>query len=286
MLDTSSYQDNIFFKHEREKILCAIPDASNEECPKKENSDDSDGPSANRIKGERPGDSGEQVTEEEEKEGDINKKDVAHNPSMVSTYPSGKKKTPHGKIGFESLAKTIGARWKELPPEQLENYKAEAEKDSQRYAAEMEDFNKRLEEERRVGINLGGIAGLLESTARSEAQKIVSTVVGSQGSAPAVGPHGKKRRGRRPRDSLLDPEALASWTAQCTAMATPASTYMGAGGSGYTMPGQMGMMPYMGYQMVPVMPGMMGALPSVGAMMPGHLKQGVDGSSKNGQKGE
>ena len=56
------------------------------------------------------------------------------------TWP-GKKKAPHGKIGFESLAKTIGARWKKLDKKSMKYYKALATKDLHRYAAEMVEYD-------------------------------------------------------------------------------------------------------------------------------------------------
>jgi hypothetical protein len=51
-----------------------------------------------------------------------------------------RKKRPHGKIGFESLAKAIGQRWQDLGPEQVKYYKGKAQEDMQRYKKEMEKY--------------------------------------------------------------------------------------------------------------------------------------------------
>jgi hypothetical protein len=51
-----------------------------------------------------------------------------------------RKKRPHGKIGFESLAKLIGKRWRELTPEQNAVYKNKAAADTLRYKKEMEAY--------------------------------------------------------------------------------------------------------------------------------------------------
>lgn len=51
-----------------------------------------------------------------------------------------RKKRPHGKIGFESLAKTIGQRWRSLNKDELAIYKSKAQEDLQRYKLDMEAF--------------------------------------------------------------------------------------------------------------------------------------------------
>jgi hypothetical protein len=56
------------------------------------------------------------------------------------TWP-GKKPAPHGKIGFESLAKTIGARWRKIDKETSKYYKTLATKDLHRYAREMNEYD-------------------------------------------------------------------------------------------------------------------------------------------------
>jgi hypothetical protein len=50
------------------------------------------------------------------------------------------KKIPHGKIGFENLAKEIGKRWHELGPDEMEKFKKLADEDMTRYKCEMEAF--------------------------------------------------------------------------------------------------------------------------------------------------
>mmetsp|Transcript_12224 Transcript_12224/g.26364 ORF Transcript_12224/g.26364 Transcript_12224/m.26364 type:complete len:248 (-) Transcript_12224:153-896(-) len=67
------------------------------------------------------------------------------------------KKIPHGKIGFENLAKLIGKRWQELDAEGIEKYKKLADRDMTRYKTEMEAF---LTKEAQ-----GGVDGDLNSAA-------------------------------------------------------------------------------------------------------------------------
>jgi HMG-box domain len=54
-----------------------------------------------------------------------------------------RRRIPHGKIGFESLAKEIGQRWHSLDPLRVEYYKKLASQDMKRYLREMEDFRKK-----------------------------------------------------------------------------------------------------------------------------------------------
>jgi hypothetical protein len=61
-----------------------------------------------------------------------------------------RKKRPHGKIGFESLAKMIGQRWQELEPEGVEYYKKKADADTQRYKEEMKVYSTKCKTEESV----------------------------------------------------------------------------------------------------------------------------------------
>lgn len=115
---------NLFFKDERARILESIPSPLNgkkDKLPK--------------------------VKAEGDVEGE-NAKNVSANHTNSSTK---RKKTPHGKIGFENLAKIIGKNWKELDPTKIDHYKMLADKDMKRYKDEMELFltKKQKEEEHR-----------------------------------------------------------------------------------------------------------------------------------------
>lgn len=101
---------NLFFRDERERILNDIS--------KKEDGDDTE---SNKD-------------EEQEEEGGGGAEGDAN---TTGTKP---KKKPHGKIGFESLAKLIGKRWQELESVEVDKYKKLAEEDAKRYKAEMEVF--------------------------------------------------------------------------------------------------------------------------------------------------
>lgn len=125
---------NFFFRAERSRILDSIP--------------------RNGKKGE-----------DEVKEDKVKKEDAGGEGSSVSSKGGDRdydrigddgKKIPHGKIGFENLAKLIGKRWQELDAEGVEKYKRLADEDMTRYKKEMEVF---LTKEAREGAMGTGVDG-------------------------------------------------------------------------------------------------------------------------------
>lgn len=72
--------------------------------------------------------------------------EIPEEDGKISYSVSGKKqrkrkKNPHGKIGFENLAKVIGQRWQYLSPEQVAFYKDQAKNDMLRYREQMEKIS-------------------------------------------------------------------------------------------------------------------------------------------------
>jgi len=114
---------NLFFKDEREKILNSIPDQK-----KKEEEEENGSAEDTKV----------DTAEKPKEEGEEEAKDPQE--KVKDQKPKTGKKIPHGKIGFESLAKLIGKRWQELDSAEVEKYKKLADNDVKRYKAEMEVF--------------------------------------------------------------------------------------------------------------------------------------------------
>ena len=108
----SSY--NLFFKDERKKILNAIRNADDEA---------KDGSES------KAGSSGNVSTCRSQSQSDAS--------ASVS-------QTPNGKVGFENLAKTIGARWRVINSKSLKRYKEQAEVEQKHYSREMKEHEETI----------------------------------------------------------------------------------------------------------------------------------------------
>lgn len=109
-----------------------------------------------------------------EKEGG-NKVDIESDDKLSST--GSKKKKPHGKIGFENLAKTIGQRWSKLTSEEHARYKELANEDMKRYKREMEIFLIKSQEESAKEKDFHGVG--VEDASTSDATNAVATDPGA-----------------------------------------------------------------------------------------------------------
>lgn len=122
---------NFFFREERSRILDSLPKGDRRKKKKRKKGDD--------------GDNDEKVDqtdipvkkEPSDDNGNAEKGDGEKDYDQVGDDG---KKIPHGKIGFENLAKLIGKRWQELDAAGMEKYKAMADQDMTRYKKEMEAF--------------------------------------------------------------------------------------------------------------------------------------------------
>ena len=97
---------NIFFKEERARILEAIPDA------------------------------GKRGSSRRKRAKAVSSDDYDSKPRAKDAGVD--KKKPHGKIGFENLAKLIASRWQSLTPDELEPYNSRAKVEADRYKKELE----------------------------------------------------------------------------------------------------------------------------------------------------
>jgi len=163
---------NFFFRAERSRILDSLPkgdarkkrrrkkkkDVDDDDDDDKKDDDDEKGVVVEKEPSDENADSnGRRGDAEDDGNPKKGEGDGGADSKDYDQVGDDGKKIPHGKIGFENLAKLIGKRWQELDAEGIEKYKKLADRDMTRYKTEMEAF---LTKEAQ-----GGVDGDLNSAA-------------------------------------------------------------------------------------------------------------------------
>lgn len=149
---------NFFFREERSRILDSLPKGG--EKMKNEPKDLREDKEEKKEDKEEKKEHKEEKKEDKEEGGGEEKKKDDPTKSTDKDYDQvgdDGKKIPHGKIGFENLAKLIGRRWQELDAAGVEKYKKLADEDMTRYKKEMEIFlAKEAQENAASGLGVDG----------------------------------------------------------------------------------------------------------------------------------
>ena len=66
--------------------------------------------------------------------------------ASLPVRPQGKPRKSHGKLGFQEMAKIIGARWRTLDPASIAYYNDLAVLDKSRYKKELKEYQHRMKE--------------------------------------------------------------------------------------------------------------------------------------------
>ena len=79
-------------------------------------------------------------------------------------------RSPHNKISFSALGKTIGKNWKQVGSIEMARYEELAERDTDRYLREMNVFEAKEQQEAAVGLptRMKSIEGSISSTSKNE----------------------------------------------------------------------------------------------------------------------
>eukprot|EP00567_Pseudictyota_dubia_P009392 CAMPEP_0197439494 /NCGR_PEP_ID=MMETSP1175-20131217/6220_1 /TAXON_ID=1003142 /ORGANISM="Triceratium dubium, Strain CCMP147" /LENGTH=534 /DNA_ID=CAMNT_0042969419 /DNA_START=267 /DNA_END=1871 /DNA_ORIENTATION=- len=122
---------NLFFRDERARILASIPSPSGYKKKKRKSkkNKDKDGAAAAQARDQQqPQQQPEAQTED------------AANANNANALVGRGRAAPHGKIGFENLAKIIGKRWQDLTEKEAKPYKKRAEREMVAYRGRMEEW--------------------------------------------------------------------------------------------------------------------------------------------------
>jgi hypothetical protein len=160
---------NFFFREERARILDNLPKGkgTKDGLVKKEDEDDEtkkEDEKEDGMKKKRKGMKDEEKADDDEDDSSTTNDDGEEHTATAAgekdydQVGADGKKIPHGKIGFESLAKQIGKRWQTISSEDMERFKALADEDMTRYKREMEAFlNKEVPPAAVAGLPVDGM---------------------------------------------------------------------------------------------------------------------------------
>lgn len=175
---------NYFFKAERERIIASVT-AKQEAAAKGIKQEEDVGSNENNISGS--------VTDD---------KSVKDPKNGTETNDTGSNEPPEDPLSFRALGKRIAERWKNLTPEELDDYKKLADEDTIRYKREMDKY-KKDEEERREKARIAREEAA--KYAREESARIPQSVLPRQSFQPNLQPfgfEGQMNHGRVPTPKL------------------------------------------------------------------------------------
>jgi hypothetical protein len=136
---------NLFFSEERERILLEL----SEESPAETSSEIKSDPSSEEedLLDDRKQSS--MLNPESGEEGDDSPSKANIQALQRPLIPSQKKRRPHrkthGKIGFQSLARLVGERWRNLPDDRKKYYQDLAKEDMKRQRVAMDEYYRKQE---------------------------------------------------------------------------------------------------------------------------------------------
>ena len=141
---------NLFFRNARKKIMEEEQEKIDKEADdkKEEEAKDDAGDAKEKVEADPDAKDEDKVKDDPDAKDSADEEDK---PKEDAEEEDGEGKKDgasksNGKLGFESLARAIGARWRALSPDELKVYQDLAAKESERYKTEMAAWNEKKAE--------------------------------------------------------------------------------------------------------------------------------------------
>lgn len=176
---------NLFFRNARKKIM-----EEEQEKLDKEADDKKEVKKEEEAKDDA-GDAKEKVeADPDAKDDDKDSADEEDKPKEDAEEEDGEGKKDgasksNGKLGFESLARAIGARWRALSPDELKVYQDLAAKESERYKTEMAAWNEKRAEAEAAAADAAAAA----AARNNSVQAGMLLGLAGAGGQPGLAPH-------------------------------------------------------------------------------------------------